>query len=145
AAGNLAGWNRYSGPHAPGYVAQVFNMSLHGDAAGITKAMLKSADGANAVLMTFDTHGLPYMSLWKNEVTARGGYVTGLEPGTGFPNTRPQERAAGRVPRLKGGEIWRTHLAIAGLTSKSEVDQAAAAIHKLALAPPVIDKTTTGP
>lgn len=145
AAGNLVGWNRYTGPHAAPYSAQVFNMSLHADSAGMTKAMLKSPDGGRAVLMSFDTHGLPYMSLWKNEVTPRGGYVTGLEPGTGFPNTRPEERAAGRVPNLKGGEVWRTHLAIAGLTSKSEVDSAAAAIQKLAVAPPVIDKTTTGP
>jgi hypothetical protein len=97
------------------------------------------------VWMSFDTHGLPYMSLWKNEVTAKGGYVTGLEPGTGFPNTRPEERAAGRVPKLNGGEVYRTHLAIAALTNKSEVTQAAAAIQALAAAPPVIDKTTTGP
>ena len=145
AAGNLVGWNRYSGPHAPGYTAQVFNMSLHADASGMTKAMLKSPDGGRGVLMSFDTHGLPYMSLWKNEVTAKGGYVTGLEPGTGFPNTRPEERAAGRVPNLKGGEVYRTHLAIAGLTSKREVDEAAAAIGALATSPPVIDKTTTGP
>ena len=145
AAGNLVGWNRYSGPHAPGYTAQVFNMSLYADASGMTKAMLKSPDGGRGVLMSFNIHGLPYMSLWKNEVTAKGGYVTGLEPGTGFPNTRPEERAAGRVPNLKGGEVWRTHLAIAGLTSKSEVDAAAAAIRALATSPPVIDKATTGP
>jgi len=65
AAGNLADWNRYSGPHQP--TGQVFNMQLHGDARGMTKAMLKSPDGDSGVLMTFDTKGLPYMSLWKNE------------------------------------------------------------------------------
>jgi hypothetical protein len=145
AADDMADWNRYGGPHGAGYVAKVFNMLLHHDAAGMTKAMLKSPDGGRGVLMSFDTHGLPYMSLWKNEVTARGGYVTGLEPGTGFPNTRPQERAAGRVPNLKGGEVWHTHLAIAGLTSKSEVDSAAAAIQKLAVTPPLIISTPTGP
>ena len=145
AAGELVGWNRYSGPHAVGYAAQVFNMALYSDTSGMTKAMLKSPGGGRGVLMSFDTHGLPYMSLWKNEVTTKGGYVTGLEPGTGFPNTRPEERAAGRVPILKGGEVYRTHLSIAGLTSKSEVDQAAAAIQALASSPPVVDKTTTGP
>jgi hypothetical protein len=145
AEGGLVDWNRYSGPHAPGYAAKVFNMSLYGDARGMTKAMLKSPDGSQGVLMSFDTHGLPYMSLWKNEVTAKGGYVTGLEPGTGFPNTRPEERAAGRVPQLKGGEVYRTHLAIAALTSRSEVGQAAAAIQALAALPPVVDKTPTGP
>jgi Domain of unknown function (DUF4432) len=145
AEGGLVDWNRYSGPHAPGYAAKVFNMSLYGDARGMTKAMLKSPDGSQGVLMSFDTHGLPYMSLWKNEVTAKGGYVTGLEPGTGFPNTRPEERAAGRVPQLKVGEIYHTHLAIAALTSRRDVGQAAAAIQALAASPPVIEKTPTGP
>ncbi len=145
AAGGLVDWNRYSGPHAPGYAAQVFNMQLYGDAGGQTQAMLKSPDGGSGVLMRFDTKGLPYMSLWKNEVTAKAGYVTGLEPGTGFPNPRPVERAAGRVPKLQGGESYRVHLAITALTSKAEVAGAAAAIKALAVAPPVISKTPTGP
>jgi hypothetical protein len=145
AKGDLAGWNRYSGPHASGYAAQVFNMQLQADASGQTKAMLKSPDGSNGVLMSFDTKGLPYMSLWKNEITPKAGYVTGLEPGTGFPNPRPVERAAGRVPKLKGGESYRVHLAIAALTGKAEVAQAAAAIAALAVSPPVISKTPTGP
>ena len=145
AAGGMEGWNRYSGPHAPGYVAKVFNMQLYADAKGETKAMLKSADGAQGVLMQFDAHGLPYMSLWKNEVTAKGGYVTGLEPGTGFPNARTVERAAGRVPKLAGGESHHVHLVITALTSKADVDAAANAIHALAAAPPVISETPIGP
>jgi hypothetical protein len=107
--------------------------------------MLKSGDGTQGVLMQFDTHGLPYMSLWKNEVTAKGGYVTGLEPGTGFPNARPVERAAGRVPKLAGGESHHVHLVITALTSKADVNAAATAVHALAAAPPVISQTPTGP
>ena len=145
AAGDLAGWNRYSGPHAPPYAAQVFNMQLYGDAQGRTKAMLKSPGGDLGVLMTIDTKGLPYMNVWKNEVTAKAGYVTGLEPGTGFPNARTVERAAGRVPKLQGGESYQVHLAIAALTRRAEVDKAAAAIQALAVSPPVIVKTPTGP
>lgn len=141
----MEGWNRYSGPHASGYAAKVFNMQLYGDARGETKAMLKSADGARGVLMQFDTHGLPYMSLWKNEITAKGGYVTGLEPGTGFPNARPVERAAGRVPKLQGGESHHVHLVITALTSKAQVDAAASAIHALAVSPPDVSTTPTGP
>jgi hypothetical protein len=145
AKGDIAEWNRYSGPHGAGYAAKVFNMQLQADSGGMTKAMLKAADDASGVLMSFDTKGLPYMSLWKNEVTAKGGYVTGLEPGTGFPNPRPVERAAGRVPKLQGGESWRVHLAIAALGSKAEVDQAASAIRALAKSPAIISKTPTGP
>jgi len=141
----LKGWNSYSGPHASGYAAQVFNMQLQTDASGQTKAMLKSPDGGNGVLMRFDTKGLPYMSLWKNEITAKAGYVTGLEPGTGFPNPRPVERAAGRVPKLKGGESYRVHLAISALTSKADVDRTEAEIQALATAKPIISTTPTGP
>jgi hypothetical protein len=145
AAGDLVGWNRYSGPHAPPYAAQVFNMQLYADAEGRTKAMLKSPQGDQGVLMTIDTKGLPYMNVWKNEVTARGGYVTGLEPGTGFPNARTVERAAGRVPTLQGDATYKVHLAIAALTSAAEVAKAAATIQALAASPPVIVKTPTGP
>jgi len=145
AANGLKDWNRYSGPHAPPYAAQVFNLQLHGDASGMTKAMLKSPDGSKGVLMSFDTHGLPYMSLWKNEITPKAGYVTGLEPGTGFPNPRPVERAAHRVPLLKAGGSYRVHLEIAALTSKAEVAGAASAIQALETSPPVISKTPTGP
>jgi hypothetical protein len=145
AADGMEGWNRYSGPHAPPYVAKVFNMQLYADAKGETKAMLKSANGAQGVLMQFDTHGLPYMSLWKNEVTAKAGYVTGLEPGTGFPNARPIERAAGRVPRLAGGESHQVHLTITALTGKADVDAAAGAIHALAISAPVVSGKPTGP
>ncbi len=145
ATGGLDGWNRYSGPHAAGYAAKVFNMQLYGDANDETQAMLKSPDGSQGVLMRFDTKGLPYMSLWKNEVTAKGGYVTGLEPGTGFPNARPVERAAGRVPQLQGGQSHHVHLVISALTSRAEVDVAAKAIGALATAPPVVSATPTGP
>ncbi|HEX4272843.1 MAG TPA: aldose 1-epimerase family protein [Rhizomicrobium sp.] len=145
AEGGMKDWNRYTGPHGAGYKAKVFNLQLYADAKGRTQAMLKSADGARGVLMTFDTNGLPYMSLWKNEVTAKGGYVTGLEPGTGFPNARPVERAAGRVPRLAGGQSHHVHLVITALTSKNDVDVAASAIHALAKSAPVVSEKPTGP
>jgi hypothetical protein len=145
AAGDLKDWNRYSGPHAAPYTAKVFNMQLYGDARGETKAMLKSPDGTQGVLMRFDTHGLPYMSLWKNEITPKAGYVTGLEPGTGFPNPRTVERAAGRVPKLNGGASYHVHLAISALTGKSQVADAARAIQALATSPPVISPKPTGP
>lgn len=145
AEGGLDGWNRYSGPHGAGYVAKVFNMQLYADSKGWTRAMLKSGDGNQGVMMQFDTNDLPYMSLWKNEVTAKGGYVTGLEPGTGFPNARPVERAAGRVPKLAGGESHHVHLVITALTSKADVDAAASAIHALATAAPVVSEKPTGP
>jgi len=145
AAGGLKDWNRYSGPHPSGYVAKVFNMQLQTDAKGMTQAMLKAPDGASGVAMRFDTKGLPYMSLWKNEISAKAGYVTGLEPGTGFPNARPVERAAGRVPKLPGGGTYRVHLTIAALPAKADVDRAAAEIGALTRSTSEIRQKPTGP
>jgi hypothetical protein len=54
--------------------------------------------------MSFAVDQLPYVTLWKNTNAKEEGYVTGLEPGTGFPYTRRLERQAGRVPKLKPGE-----------------------------------------
>src|SRR5262249_28727176 len=145
AEGGLKDWNRYGGPHPAPYAAKVFNMQLYGDAKGETKAMLKSPDGSQGVLMRFDPNGLPYMPLWKNEVTPKAGFVPGLEPGTAFPNPRPVDRAAGRVPKLKGGDSYHVRLSISALTGKAQVDDAARAIQALATSAPVISDKPTGP
>ena len=41
----MAGWNVYTGPHAPGYTEEVYLMELYADDNGLTEALLKSADG----------------------------------------------------------------------------------------------------
>jgi Domain of unknown function (DUF4432) len=145
AAGGLEGWSHYTGPHAPGYAAQVFLMQLYADAAGETAAMLKAPGGAQGALFRFNIHELPAMSLWKNEAPAKAGYVTGLEPGTGYPYARTIERAAGRVPVLKGGESYHIHLAISALTSKAEVSAAEGAIKKLQTGETLVQKTPLAP
>jgi hypothetical protein len=50
--------------------------------------------------MSFPVTPLPFFTLWKNPVAHEDGYVTGLEPGTGFPRNRATERKFGRVPKL---------------------------------------------
>jgi hypothetical protein len=50
--------------------------------------------------MAFSIKQLPFFTLWKNPVAYEDGYVTGLEPGTGFPRNRAIERRFGRVPEL---------------------------------------------
>jgi hypothetical protein len=42
--------------------------------------------------------------LWKNTASLRDGYVTGLEPGTNFPNPHSYEKSQGRVEKLQPGE-----------------------------------------
>lgn len=54
--------------------------------------------------MEFSVAQLPYVSLWKNTAAEADGYVTGLEPGSNFPNNRRIERKLGRVPQLAPGQ-----------------------------------------
>jgi len=58
------------------------------------------------VSMSYAVAELPCLTLWKNTASEGEGYVTGLEPGTSFPNNRSVERKLGRVPKLAPGESW---------------------------------------
>src|ERR1700736_1089249 len=138
AGGEMAAWNVYTGPHAPGYTEQVYLMDLYADDAGMTDALLKSADGTKGALVSFNVRQLPFMTLWKNEAPAKAGYVTGLEPGTSFPLPKPVERAAGRVPLLKGGESYRAQVTFRALTSREEVENAVGAISRVQQADPEV-------
>jgi hypothetical protein len=138
AGGGMAGWNVYTGPHAPGYTEEVYLMELYANDAGMTEALLKSADGTKGALVSFNVRELPFMTLWKNEAPSRAGYVTGLEPGTSFPLPKPVERAAGRVPKLKGGESYKTHVTFSALVSGEEVENAEGSIRRLQRADPEV-------
>jgi hypothetical protein len=138
AEGQMAAWNVYTGPHAPGYTEQVYLMDLYADDAGMTDALLKSADGTKGALVSFNIRELPFMTLWKNEAPAKSGYVTGLEPATSFPLPKPVERNAGRVPKLNGGESYCSKVTFSALISGEEVENAVASIGRLRRADPEI-------
>ena len=44
------------------------------------------------------------LTVWKNTAASEDGYVTGIEPATGYPFNRKVERKFGRVPKLAPGE-----------------------------------------
>jgi Domain of unknown function (DUF4432) len=138
AEGEMAGWNVYTGPHASGYTEQVYLMELYADDDGMTEALLKSADGTKGALVSFNVRQLPFMTLWKNEAPSKSGYVTGLEPGTSFPFPKPMERAAGRIPKLKGGESYKSEVTFSALISREEVKNAEGSIRRLQRADPEV-------
>jgi hypothetical protein len=109
AAEDVATYTEYSGP-VRGFIEQVYNLHPFADAEGRSIVMLSNAGRDRAVSMGFAVAELPYVTLWKNLTALEEGYVTGLEPGTGFPYPRRLEREAGRVPKLKPGEV--RHFAI---------------------------------
>jgi hypothetical protein len=91
-------------PPTPGSTEQVylFKPATRPNDSACLAALTNSAGDA-AVVLRFDVRQLPCFSLWKHPVGADDGYVTGLEPGTDYPNHRSVERAAGRLVTVPPG------------------------------------------
>jgi peroxiredoxin len=119
--------NSYNVYRAPteGIAEQVFCLELWADNNDRTKVMLRNAAADKAVSMDFSVKQLPFFTLWKNPVAHEDGYVTGLEPGTGFPNNRSVERLFGRVPKLAPHQARRFTIDFTLHTGKNSVKKAA--------------------
>lgn len=104
AAADVPTWNTYDAPR-PGRREDVHFASLHA-AAGRAAALLVAPGGRHAARLSWDASTLPCFSLWKQQGGAADGYVTGLEPGTNFPNPKSFEATQGRVVELApGGQV----------------------------------------
>ncbi|MGD9635268.1 MAG: aldose 1-epimerase family protein [Pirellulales bacterium] len=130
AAENIDGFSTYPSP-TDGYIEEVYLVEPYSDDQGLSSAVLQDAAGNNAASIRWSTKQLPYLTLWKNTASQAEGYVTGIEPGTGFPFNRRIERAAGRVPKLKPGESRRFSLDIGLASGKSAVQDAIRAVEKI--------------
>ena len=130
AASGLPHWESYGNEQA-GAVEMVYFMELLADAAGLTQVLLKNAHGTQGVSLKFSKQQLPWFSQWKNMVAAPDGYVTGLEPGTNFPNPRSFEAKQNRLVKLKPGETIRFELALEIHADAAAVQKAEAAVAKL--------------
>ncbi len=111
AARDLQSFPLYRGPTRD-FGEQVYCLSLHGDDRGRTTTMLHNAAADRGVALRYQMESLPHFILWKNTDTETDGYVTGLEPATGFPYNRRIERQQGRVPQLAAGQEIEFHLRI---------------------------------
>ncbi len=123
AAESVSEYDVYTAP-TKGFVEQVYCLRPYADTHGRTMMMLQNAAGDRALSMQFSVEQLPFFSLWKNTTALEEGYVTGLEPGTGFPYNRGVERKAGRVPKLKPGQSRSFALDFTIHTGKADVDKA---------------------
>lgn len=123
AAKGIATWDLYD-PPTPGYEAQVFLLKLRADAAGRTQALLHDSGGGRGVSLGFNVRELPWFTVWKNLVPLADGYVTGIEPGTNFPNERTFEGSHGRVILLPGRGRAALSLGFTAHLSAAEVDAA---------------------
>ena len=93
--------------------------------------LLKHADGKSGVGMRFNRCELPCFTQWKNLVPLPDGYVSGLEPGTNFPNTRSAEAKRGRIVRLEPSATWQAAVSLDWHLGQEEVVAAEQAIAQL--------------
>jgi hypothetical protein len=122
AAKSVTRYSEYPDP-AKGFIEQVYCLEPYADEQGQSLLLLENAAREEALSIRFSVKQLPYVTLWKNCNAVEEGYVTGLEPGTGFPFNRRIERKAGRVPKMAAGESRRFTIDIAIHQSRASVEQ----------------------
>jgi galactose mutarotase-like enzyme len=145
AAEDIDAFQRYLGP-TPGFEEQVYFFDLIPDAQNETLALLRTADGERGVSVHFDRDQLPCFTVWKCTQSLQDGYVTGLEPGTNYPNFRAYEREQGRVVRLRSGETYVARLRIEAHDDRRTVSALQERIAALQIrSGPVIHRRPTPP
>ena len=127
AAKSLNQFAEYVAP-TKGFIEQVYGVIPFADENNRATVMLRNAAGDKGITMSYLVDQLPFFTLWKNTTAIEEGYVTGLEPGTGFPANRSVERKAGRVPKLKPNQTRKFAIDFAILAGKEQIDRSVAAI-----------------
>jgi len=145
AASGIANWASYEAAQ-PGFEEQVYFCELLAGDDGMTKALLKNAHGTRGAALGFNKKQLPVFTVWKNTTAEADGCVTGIEPGTNFPNPRTYEGEQGRVTKLEGGGSTEFDFAFEYLPNDTSVANTEAAIRKLqgSTQPTVHDKPQDG-
>lgn len=141
AAEGIAAWQTYA-PPTKGFIEQVYCLEPIADAEGRGLVMLENAAGDRAVTMRWNTDSLPYLTVWKNTAAAEDGYVTGLEPGTGYAYNRHIERQAGRVPKLAPNGTKAFRIDVGVHTGKQRVGEQASSVIKQQGKIPLASTTT---
>ena len=130
AAEHIGHWEVF-GPARPGFEEQVYFYRLHADAQEQTLALLQSPDRKTGVSLQWSRKELPFFTLWKNQVAFEDGYVTGIEPGTNFPNPRSFETKEGRTVKLPPGGVHRMAWAIEAHSTPESVAAAAKRVEQI--------------
>jgi galactose mutarotase-like enzyme len=118
----LMQWRDYLGP-TEGYAEQVYFAQPLADSNGWVSTLLENPSTEQAVAVHYQSESLPYFTLWKNTASEATGYVTGLEPGTGFPNPRSFEENQGRLVKLQPGEFRQFELSIEGISQHRRISE----------------------
>lgn len=120
AAEGIKSYNEHSGP-IPGFAEHVYFYKLASDEKGNTLAMLKNKNANKGFVCSFNVDELPCFTQWKYTSAMSEGYVTGIEPGTNYPNPKPFERIRGRILILQPGESYKINIKIEYIEGKNKV------------------------
>jgi hypothetical protein len=130
AAGSVKTWDSYSAPE-PGFEEMVYFFELNAADDGATRTLIKNAHSTRGVSLVFNKRQLPWFTLWKDTAGEPDGYVTGLEPGTNFPNPRSFETSKERVVKLAPGQKQTFNITVELHAGPQEVSGAEAAVAKI--------------
>ncbi|GAC1475328.1 MAG: aldose 1-epimerase family protein [Isosphaeraceae bacterium] len=120
------------GAPEPGFVEQVYFHDLIGEpGSGRTLVLLRDRDGRKGVVLRFERSQLPAFTLWKNTGGRKSGYVTGLEPGSNYPNPKPYEKKNQRIVKLAPDGIHVAETTLEVLSTRAEVSQVEGEIQAL--------------
>lgn len=118
-------------PPTTGFIEEVYCLVPLADKQGVAHAALSNRAGDRGFAISFRPQELPYLTLWKNTAAEADGYVTGIEPGTNYPNNRRIERQLGRVPKLAPQASRQFHLGFTLLSDAKAVADTRARIDAL--------------
>ncbi|SIO58983.1 protein of unknown function [Singulisphaera sp. GP187] len=139
-------YETYRGPE-PGFTEQCYFFELQGSRDdGRTVTMLRNKAGDKGVVLRFSPAQLPAFTLWKCTGGLKEGYVTGLEPGTNYPNPKPFEKARQRVVALPAHGRYVTETTLEVLSTAPAVAAVEAEIQAIqAQINPTIHRNPTEP
>lgn len=123
AARAVGHWDLLDSP-TRGAEETVYFIAPLGDSKNVGTALLVESDRKFGLQMNWDLTTMPYLTIWKNPVAVEDGYAVGIEPGTCFPNGRPHETAAKRVPELQPGQSLAVAVSLTGLTNRPAIEAA---------------------
>ena len=118
-------------PPTKGFTEEVFKIYPKSDENGKATALLVNPKRDRGVSVSWPVQQLPYLTQWKNTAAETTGYVTGIEPGTGFPHNRNYERNYGRVPKLAPDESRSFELDFVILPTADAVEAAVSEVRSL--------------
>ncbi|MDO4586998.1 MAG: aldose 1-epimerase family protein [Planctomycetia bacterium] len=118
----LPDWNIYQEP-LPGRPECCFFFDLAVDRNKNTKVLLINSQGTRGLTLGFNKEQFPHFLVWKMQRPCGDSYVTGLEPGLNFPNTKSFEKEKGRVQILEPGETRSFEFSLEVLHNFGEISE----------------------